>query len=89
MRTHLALVAGIGLMTVAHPLVAHHSFAAEFDAAKPFDLTGTVTKVAWSESARLVVRRRDRRSDQEGDELGRGVEQPQCPDAGRLEARHA
>jgi hypothetical protein len=48
MRKQLALVAAIGLMTVAHPLGAHHSFAAEFDAAKPFNLTGTVTKVAWT-----------------------------------------
>jgi hypothetical protein len=27
--------------------VAHHSFAAEFDAAKKLKLTGTVTKVQW------------------------------------------
>src|SRR4030095_728208 len=25
----------------------HHSFAAEFDASKPFKLTGVVTKVEW------------------------------------------
>ena len=47
MRTHLALLAGISLMTVAQPLRGHHSFAAEFDAANPFNLTGTVTKVVW------------------------------------------
>jgi hypothetical protein len=48
MRTHLAVVAGTVLMTVVHPLDAHHSFAAEFDAAKPFNLTGSVTKVVWA-----------------------------------------
>jgi hypothetical protein len=48
MRTRLALVAvGIGMVIAARPLIAHHSFAAEFDAAKPFTLTGTVTKVDW------------------------------------------
>ena len=48
MRTRLALVAvGIGMVIAARPLIAHHSFAAEFDAAKPFTLTGTVTKVEW------------------------------------------
>src|SRR5689334_9299581 len=26
---------------------AHHAFAAEFDADKPIDLTGTVTKIKW------------------------------------------
>jgi hypothetical protein len=48
MRSALALVVGIGLLITAHPLRAHHSFAAEFDAARPFNLTGTVTKVVWS-----------------------------------------
>jgi hypothetical protein len=27
--------------------LAHHSFAAEYDSAKPVTLTGTVTKVEW------------------------------------------
>jgi uncharacterized protein DUF6152 len=29
------------------PIQAHHSFAAEFDTAKPVKMTGVVTKVEW------------------------------------------
>ena len=30
------------------PSLAHHSFAAQFDGTKPVKVTGTVTKVEWS-----------------------------------------
>src|SRR5215510_11898347 len=46
MRTSL-LGAGIGLLLAMVPVAAHHSFSAEFDADKPFKLTGVVTKVEW------------------------------------------
>jgi hypothetical protein len=35
----------LGASLTAH---AHHSFAAEFDASKPVTLTGSVTKVEWT-----------------------------------------
>jgi hypothetical protein len=48
MRTKFGVVmAAFALLLAARPLLAHHSFAAEFDANKPFTMTGTVTKVEW------------------------------------------
>ena len=41
------LTVSLGLAGSAMPLWAHHSFAAEYDRAKPIALTGTVTKVEW------------------------------------------
>ena len=49
MRTKLAvLLAGLGLLWLAVPVVAHHAVGAEYDATKPVTLTGTVTKIEWT-----------------------------------------
>jgi len=48
MKSRVAVVVvAAGLFLAAKPIVAHHAFAAEFDANKPVKLTGTVTKVDW------------------------------------------
>lgn len=43
-----AVLVGVGLLLAMRPVVAHHAFAAEFDADKPVTLTGTVTKLEWT-----------------------------------------
>jgi hypothetical protein len=35
------------LLAGSNQVAAHHAFAAEFDADKPIDLKGTVTKIKW------------------------------------------
>ena len=48
MRTRLSVViVGVGLLLTAMPVVAHHSFAAEYDAQRPVKFTGTVTSMEW------------------------------------------
>jgi hypothetical protein len=38
----------ISMLVTATVALAHHSFAAEFDATKPITLKGTITKVEWT-----------------------------------------
>jgi hypothetical protein len=50
MRTKLALagcITGLALSGWATSASAHHAFAAEFDANKPVNFKGTITKMEW------------------------------------------
>ena len=46
-RALAGITAGVLLLIGAADAIAHHAFAAEFDADQPIDLQGTVTKVKW------------------------------------------
>ena len=49
MRTKSVAVigAGLGLLAAATPGAAHHAFSLEFDATKPVQLRGTITRMEW------------------------------------------
>ena len=46
-RVMSAAVLLLGLALGALPILAHHSFAAEYDSNKPVKVSGVVTKVEW------------------------------------------
>ncbi len=48
MKTHIAFLSAVVLIGAAVPVLSHHSFTAEYDGTKPVKVTGTVTKVEWT-----------------------------------------
>src|SRR5664279_1507110 len=67
------IVAGLGLLLWSVPMLAHHSFAAEYDSAKPITLTGTVTNVEWmNPHARFYIDVKDEKGEVSNWELELG-----------------
>ena len=67
------VVAGLGLLLCTVPMLAHHSFAAEYDSSKPITLTGTVTKVEWmNPHARFYIDVKDEKGEMNNWELELG-----------------
>ena len=59
-RIVLGLMIVAALVAASMPLMAHHSFAAEFDANKTVKMTGTVTKIDWTNPHVWFYRGRER-----------------------------
>ena len=56
-------LAGAALLISAVPMLAHHSFSSEYDADKPVELKGVVTKVEWmNPHARFYVDVKDEKN---------------------------
>ncbi len=47
MRLLATISTALGLLCASVPLMAHHSFAAEYDSTKTITIKGVVQKVAW------------------------------------------
>jgi hypothetical protein len=48
MKSKFLAAGAVLALAAALPVLAHHSFAAEFDASKAVRLTGTLTKIEWT-----------------------------------------
>ena len=44
-KVHCVLLASVGLLVLAIPVLAHHSFSSEFDANKKISIDGVISKV--------------------------------------------
>jgi Family of unknown function (DUF6152) len=48
MKLKILVIGAILILAAAVPTLAHHSFAAEFDASKAVRLNGALTKIEWT-----------------------------------------
>lgn len=48
MRIYSCFSVAVACLLAASPSLSHHSFAAVFDISRPVDVTGTVTRLQWT-----------------------------------------
>ena len=48
MRFVVSALAGLSLLLTGASVCAHHAFSAEFTVGRPVELTGTVTRIEWT-----------------------------------------
>lgn len=48
MRAVFSMSVGVAWLLAAAPALPHHSFAAVFDISRPIEVTGTVTRLEWT-----------------------------------------
>jgi len=48
MKIKFLLIAGIGILAAAMPVLAHHALAAVYDTRQSIMMKGTVTKIVWN-----------------------------------------
>ena len=46
-KLRIAAITGVALFGIAAPILAHHSFAAEYDSTKTVTVKGTINKLSW------------------------------------------
>jgi hypothetical protein len=54
MKSQMALLAGAVILVLTVSAFAHHPFSAEYDWKQPVTLTGTVSKIEWSNPHALL-----------------------------------